>query len=76
MRVKAFKMPPGGAAVDQSGRLTSPMQGYLAGLETVSKRVAAEIEPLPASPTNAQIATAFNALLAALQAGELMHDED
>ena len=41
-------------------------------LDRLWKRKVAAITPLGASPTNAQIATAFNALLAAMQASEAM----
>lgn len=54
-----------------NNRFSQPFHRYLAGLEEVSKRVSVNVADLGASPTNAEIATAFNALLAALQNANL-----
>ncbi len=55
----------------KNNRFTQPYHRYLAGLEEVSKRSSVNVAALGASPTNAEIATAFNALLTALQNANL-----
>jgi hypothetical protein len=74
MSVKRVRMPTG-PAVNGDGRLSQAFHTYLAVLEDVSGRTSAEIEDLPASPTVEQIATAFNALLAAMKAAKQMQDD-
>ena len=68
-----YKMPtPQAALVDQRLGGPSPVYyRYLAGIDELSSRVSINISNLGASPTNAEIATAFNALLAALQNANL-----
>ena len=46
---------------------------YLGGIEEIGNRVAANVAALGASPTNAEIATAFNALLSALKTANLQN---
>jgi len=60
------------AVMDQAtNKLTQPYHRYLGGLEEVSKRVAVNVAALGASPTNAEIAAAFNSLLTALKNANL-----
>jgi hypothetical protein len=73
-RVTRYSMP-NGPAVSGNGHLLAGFQHYLAGLADVSNRVAVKVDPLAASPTNAEIATAFNALLTALTDARLMESE-
>lgn len=56
---------------NERGGVTQAWGAYLDGIEEVSGRVAANVAPLGASPSNAQIATAFNSLLTALQDANL-----
>ena len=53
--------------------ITDPEQQ--AFFDQLWKRQLEAIEPLSASPTNAEIATAFNALLTAMQASGAMESE-
>lgn len=50
--------------------ITDPEQQSF--LDQLWKRRAAAVSQLPASPTNVQIATAFNALIVAIQASGAM----
>lgn len=68
MALKPFIMPQSKIGADHA---PAEWRGYWAGIE---KKTAAVVSPLGAAPTNAQIATAFNALLTALQAVGLMKE--
>ena len=73
MTVKRFKMPDVGTSIlNALGEFEAPWHRYLGGVETLSSRVAANQTDIDASPTNEQLATAHNALLAKLKAAKLM----
>lgn len=55
----------------KNNRFSPDYHRYIGGIEKLAGRVAINVSPLGASPTNAEIATAFNALLTALQDAKL-----
>jgi hypothetical protein len=71
--VQKHIMPPSATPVmdQERNRLSQPYHRYLGGLEELSKRTAANVADLAEPSTNAEIVTAFNALLAALQAADI-----
>lgn len=72
MSTKRYMMPRGLQRIaNDNGALENAWHQYLAGIEDVSSRVAANIPPLTAPPTQAD----YNTLLANLKAAGLMHKD-
>jgi hypothetical protein len=67
-----YGMPNSGPMVGPDGYPVDAFARYLRGIEDVSRRVAAAVEPLPPSATLAHTITKLNELIAALKAAGLM----
>lgn len=74
MKVTRYRMPAG-AATNDAGRLSQGFQHYLAGLEDVSGRVTAKIDPLDGAATLADVIAKVNEIIAAMQAARAMESE-
>lgn len=63
---------PNGRFVDDQGRPTPAFLTFVSGLQDVSARVSAKVEPLPGTATMADIIAKLNEIIAALVAADLM----
>ncbi len=71
---RRYQLPQGTRAVSDTGHLTPPWHNYLTGLDEVSRRVMAEIAPLDAGASLADVIAKINEILAAAKAASLMKD--